>query len=84
MLVYCRIYKYIICKGTPQIGEYSQTLLLIITNPLRTSEKVHYIRMFTISGLIYSRVNIGVHSKIYVCYIREFIVSMARVHYNKV
>ena len=51
---------------------------LSIMNPLGTTEKVHYIRVFTISGFIY----IGVHSKVYVCYIREFIVS--RVHYSEV
>ena len=57
------------------------TVNLSITNHLGTAEKVHYIRVFTTSGFIYNRVNIGVHSKVYVCYIREFIVS--RVHYRE-
>ena len=46
---------------------------LTITNPLGTTEKVHC-RVFAISGFIYIEY-IGVHSKVYVCYIREFIVS---------
>ena len=58
--------------------------------PLGTAEKVHYImqgvhyiRVFTTSGCSLYRgsftLSIGVHSKVYVCYIREFIVS--RIHY---
>ena len=39
-------------------------------NPLRTTEKVHYIRVFTISEFIYNRV-VGVHSKVYV----NFVIS---------
>ena len=42
---------------------------------------IHYIRVFTTSGFIYIE-QIGVHSKVYVCYIRESTVS--RVHYSEV
>ena len=49
-------------------------------------QSVHYIRVFTTSGCSLHQGSftieyIGVHSKVYVCYIREFIVS--RVHYSE-
>ena len=66
-------------------GTYYQSLTvqsnLTITNPPPPSRPV---KRFTTSGWSLYQYNkqIGVYSKVYVCYIREFIVS--RVHYSEV